>query len=707
MAASARQGGAGADVVLVRRVRLLVVCGMIAFFASTVFNIGFDLWASSLITAVLFVVTAVGLLGYDKLLRRVPPRAVAHVMLGACVLAIALIAFGEGTTRTPNLHFLSLVVVASALLLGVRASRIWTIASILAAAVTFGADVALRKVDPGVCANHGLWLALVLVVLHLLASAAWRVADASMAESERAAERARKAAAELESANAALATAMMARSQFLANMSHEIRTPLNAVLGFADVLQGTALDDDQRQYVETIRSAGRGLLVIIDDVLDLARIEAGKLGLTREPVDLGEMIAFSLDMLAVAAHKKGIELWAEIDPDAPTHVDSDPARVRQVLLNLVGNAVKFTTAGEVRVRLSWADDRVAGRIEVHDTGAGIAPSAFTHLFQPFGQEDGSTRRRHGGTGLGLVISKKLIDGMDGRIGFTSELGDGSVFWIELPAARRTPAPTSELSGVTVVVVEGRDEHTRNLCASLQPGVKSPLVRVPATVTAAEIEARAAGPVIVVIDWDPACPAPLALASSLAAAGEWLRGIVLLAPFGDPTVEKEGRLPKRVNVVHKPVRVPRLLTRLAEVLGGERRGSIQPPPESHFEHRVLLVEDNPVNQTIARLMLQSAGCTVQIVGDGKQAVAAATGGDFDLVLMDLHMPELDGFEASRAIREDERRQGRRRVPILALSASVLPEDQARCLEAGMNGHLAKPISQKALHDLLLSVPARAV
>ena len=298
--------------------------------------------------------------------------------------------------------------------------------------------------------------------------------------------------------------------------------------------------------------------------------------------------------------------------------------------------------------------------------------------------------------------------MKGRIGFTSEQGKGSTFWVELPGAKRAPAAESHLSGVSVVVVEGRDEHTRNVCAALERRVERGVARVPATVTAKEIEARMKGkePAIVLVDRDPAAEIPLALLADLAEAGDWLRGIVLLAPFSDRGADKEGQLPRRVTVVHKPVRAARLVARIAEVQAGERKPSLRPPAASQFAHRVLLAEDNPVNQTIARLMLQSAGCTVDIVGDGQKAVAAATERDFDIVLMDLHMPELDGFEASRAIRADERARGRSPVPILALSASVLPEDQEKCLEAGMNGHLAKPISQKALADLLRSVLPRS-
>lgn len=694
---------------LARRVRLLVLCGLIAFLASTIFNIGLDLWASTIVTSILFVVNGFIWLGWGWLIGRVPPRAIAHFTLGTCVVAIALIAYGEGTTRTPNLHFLTLIVVASALLLGVAASRLWTALSIIAASITFAADVHFRHVPADLAANHGIWLALVLLVLHLLASAASRVADASMAESERAAERARKAAAELEAANAALALAVQARSQFLANMSHEIRTPLNAVLGFTDVLLGTSLDNDQRQYVDTIRGAGQGLLVIIDDVLDLARIEAGKLELARETIDLADMVGAALDMLAVAAHKKGVEIWLEGEPGAPTHVEADSSRLRQVLLNLVGNAVKFTAKGHVTAVIKWSPDKSGARIEVHDTGAGIAPSAIGNLFQPFGQEDGSTRRRHGGTGLGLVISKKLVEGMHGTIGFSSELGKGSCFWVELPNATRRTVIQSTLGDVVVGVVEGRELHTRKLVESLEKYVAGKVSVFPATVTVAEIQRRMAGetPSIVIIDWDPAREAPTALVSELGDTGDWLKGVVLLSPLSEQTASnKDRRLPRRVRVMHKPIRIGRLLGRMGEIQIGERPPSIRPPPSTRFLHRVLLVEDNLVNQRIARLMLQSAGCSVEIADNGTLAVAAAAKKRFDLVLMDLHMPEMDGFDAARAIRADEKAAGRAEVPIIALSASVMPEDQVRCREAGMNGHLAKPISQDAVIDLLKGIAARA-
>ncbi len=695
-----------ADEILTRRVRLLVLCGAIAFALSTVLNVGLAIWTSVPVTAGLAVIMAAMWFGWSGLTRRVPVRAIAHATLGGCVVAICALAISEGTTKTPNLHFLSLIVVASALLLGVRASRFWTVAALFAAFGTYAADSWLGQASGLLAFNHGLGLTIMLVVLHMLASAAWRVADTSMAESEKAADRARSAAVELEVANEALSAAMQARSRFLANMSHEIRTPLNAVLGFTDVLLHTHLDNDQRQYTETIRVAGQGLLVIVDDVLDLARIEAGKLTFTRETIDLAEMVGSSLDMLGVAAHKKGLEIWSEIDEDARAQIDADPARVRQVLLNLIGNAVKFTAAGHVVVALRRGEDGTSARIEVTDTGIGIAESTRDALFQPFGQADASTRRRHEGTGLGLVISKKLVEGMGGRIDFTSKPGEGSCFWIELPGAKPGRPRSAPIVNVAVVLVAGRPIHSEHLAAELSKQVQGGVTVLHAEADAAEIGvALAAAPrSIAVIDVDPAGSPPEELVNELCAHDPPVR-VLLLVPLSQKADLRE-RWPSHVAVVYKPVRMNALIHRLGALETGDRAPPSQPPKATRFRHRVLLVEDNVVNQTVGRLILQSTGCSVRIAADGNRAVAALAAEDFDLVLMDLHMPDMDGFDATRAIRAEERTTGRAAVPIVALSASVLPEDQEKCLDVGMNGHLAKPISRPELENLLRGIPARS-
>ena len=388
-------------------------------------------------------------------------------------------------------------------------------------------------------------------------------------------------------------SASKAKSEFLATMSHELRTPLNGVIGMTELLRGTTLDGKQREFVDACHASGRALLDLINDILDFSKIEAGKLELDRHGFDLEELVRSTVDMVAISARQKELRVDCLIAPGLHRHLCGDSARLRQVLINLIGNAIKFTEKGHVRVQVGAGSDSgidAAIRFVVADTGIGIPADRVTRLFEPFSQADSSTTRKYGGTGLGLAISRNLVELMGGRIGVESQAGRGSTFWFEVPL--------------------------------------------------------------------PAADSPPAAAESLPdAADSPLRQTVSLA----------GR-------------------------------------------RVLLAEDNPINQMFAREVLRQAGIECSTVANGREALEALVNAPFDLVLMDCQMPEMDGFEATRRVRQWElegRLQGH--LPVVALTANAIKGDRERCLEAGMDAYVSKPVEPahliEAIGQLLTSPPPR--